>query len=125
MTPHLGNITVGGKRINAVFALSKRPDVFVFDRVTGQPVWPIEERQVPQSTIPGERSSPTQPFPTKPPAFDQFGMSPNDVIDFTPELRAEALRLLEPYVLGPACTPRPPLPAVTLGTGRAPSSSLV
>jgi len=105
MTPHLGDITVNGRRIKAVFALSKRPDVFVFDRMTGQPVWPIEERPVPRSTVPGEHSWPTQPFPTRPPAYDQFGMTLNDVIDFTPELHAEALRLLKPYVLGPAFTP--------------------
>lgn len=105
MTPHLGDITVNGKRIKAVFALSKRPDIFVFDRATGQPVWPIEERPVPASTVPGEQASPTQPFPTKPPAYEQFGMTPDDVIDFTPELRAEALRLLAPYALGPAFTP--------------------
>jgi glucose dehydrogenase len=105
MTPHLGDITVNGKRIKAVFALSKRPDVFVFDRVTGQPVWPIEERSVPRSTVPGEHSWPTQPFPTRPPPFEQFGMTPNDVIDFTPALHEEALRLLKRYVLGPAFTP--------------------
>ncbi len=105
MTPHLGDITVNGTRIKAVFALSKRPDVFVFNRLTGQPVWPIQERPVPPSTVPGEHPSPTQPFPTKPPAYDQFGMTLNDVIDFTPELHAEALRLLKPYVLGPAFTP--------------------
>jgi quinoprotein glucose dehydrogenase len=79
--------------------------MFAFDRVTGQPVWPIEERPVPQSTVPGEHSSPTQPFPTKPPPYEQFGMTADDVIDFTPEIRAEALRLLKPYVLGPAFTP--------------------
>lgn len=105
MTPHLGDITVNGRRIKAVFALSKRPDVFVFDRVTGAPVWPIEERRVPSSNVPGEHASPTQPFPTKPPAFEQFGMTENDVIDFTPEIRAEALRLLKSYVIGPAFTP--------------------
>jgi glucose dehydrogenase len=105
MTPHLGDITVNGRRIKAVFALSKRPDVFVFDRVTGQPVWPIEERPVPQSTVPGEHAWPTQPFPTKPPAYDQFGMTEADVIDFTPEIHAEALRMLKPYVLGPPFTP--------------------
>jgi quinoprotein glucose dehydrogenase len=111
MTPHLGDITVDGRRIRAVFALSKRPDVFVFDRATGQPVWPIEERPVPQSKVPGEHSSPTQPFPTKPPAFDQFGMTQDDVIDFTPELRAQALALLKSYVLGPGFTP----PSVSTG----------
>ena len=105
LTPVLGDITVGGKRIKAVIQTSKRPHLFVFDRVTGEPVWPIEERPVPPSTVPGEQAWPTQPFPTKPPPFDLHGFTLDDVIDFTPELRAEALELLEPYLLGPAFTP--------------------
>jgi quinoprotein glucose dehydrogenase len=115
MTPHLGDITVDGRRIRAVFALSKRPDVFVFDRVTGAPVWPIEERPVPASKVPGEQASPTQPFPTRPPAYEQFGMTADDVIDFTPALHEEALRLLKGYVLGPAFTP----PSITTPDGSA------
>ena len=105
LTPVLGDITVNGRLIKAVIVTSKRPDLFVFDRVTGEPVWPIEERPVPSSTVPGEQSWPTQPFPTKPPAFDLHGFTLDDVIDFTPELRAEAIELLEPFVLGPAFTP--------------------
>jgi quinoprotein glucose dehydrogenase len=77
----------------------------VFDRVTGQPVWPIEERPVPQSTVPGEKTAPTQPFPTKPPPFDRQGISIDDLIDFTPELRAEAIQIVKPFVLGPVFTP--------------------
>ena len=105
LTPVLGDVTVDGRLIKAVIVTSKRPDLFVFDRVTGEPVWPIEERPVPPSTVPGEQSWPTQPFPTKPPAFDLHGFTLDDVIDFTPELRAEAIELLEPFVLGPAFTP--------------------
>ncbi len=105
LTPVLGDITVDGKRIKAVIQTGKRPHLFVFDRATGQPVWPIEERPVPPSRVPGEQAWPTQPFPTKPPPFDRHGFTEDDVIDFTPELRAEAIRLLKPYVMGPAFTP--------------------
>ena len=85
--------------------MSKQGFCYVFDRVTGKPIWPIEERPVPQSTVPGERSSPTQPFPTRPAPFDRQGVTENDVIDFTPELRKEALAVLEKYNYGPLFTP--------------------
>ncbi len=101
----LGEITVEGRRIKAVMQPSKTGFLYVFDRQTGEPVWPIEERPVPQSAVPGERLSPTQPFPTKPPPFDMQGFSENDLIDFTPELRARALELIEPFELGPMFTP--------------------
>ncbi|HCR00529.1 MAG TPA: pyrroloquinoline quinone-dependent dehydrogenase, partial [Acidobacteria bacterium] len=101
----LMDITVDGRAIKAVALPSKQAFVYVFDRVTGEPVWPIEERPVPQSNVPGERLSPTQPFPTKPPAFELQGVDVNDLIDFTPELRAEALELLEQYEWGPIFTP--------------------
>jgi quinoprotein glucose dehydrogenase len=91
--PVLGEITVNGKRIKAVMQVNKTALLYVFDRITGEPVWPIEERPVPQSTVPGERSWPTQPFPTRPPAFDRQGLTEDDLIDFTPELRAVALGL--------------------------------
>ena len=84
---------------------SKTGFLYVFDRDTGEPVWPIEERPVPQSTVPGERSSATQPFPTKPPPFGAQGVTEEDLIDFTPELRARALELVEPFELGPLFTP--------------------
>ena len=84
---------------------SKTGFLYVFDRETGEPVWPIEERPVPQSEVPGEQLSPTQPFPTKPPPFDVQGFSEDDLIDFTPELRARALELIEPLLLGPMFTP--------------------
>ncbi len=103
--PILGDITVEGRRIPIVAQVSKQAFVYVFDRRTGTPVWPIEERPVPQSTVPGEQTSPTQPFPTKPPAFDRQGFTEDDVIDFTPELKARALEMLKPYRLGPLFTP--------------------
>jgi quinoprotein glucose dehydrogenase len=103
--PILANITVGGKEIKAVIQLTKQAMAFVFDRVTGEPVWPIEERPVPQSNTPGERLSPTQPFPTKPAPYDRQGISVDDLIDFTPALRAEALDIAKQYVLGPIYTP--------------------
>jgi quinoprotein glucose dehydrogenase len=103
--PVLGDITVNGKRIKAVMQVNKTAFLYVFDRVTGEPVWPIEERPVPQSDVPGEHTWPTQPFPTKPPAFDRQGLTEDDLIDFTPELRAEALKVARRYVLGPMFTP--------------------
>jgi quinoprotein glucose dehydrogenase len=95
--PILGDIVVDGKPIKAVAVPTKQSMLYVFDRVTGEPVWPIVERPVPQSTVPGEETSPTQPFPTKPPAYARNFVSRDDLIDFTPELRAEALKLLERY----------------------------
>ncbi len=103
--PILVDITVAGRRINAVAQVSKQGFVYVFDRKTGTPVWPIEERPVPQSTAPGERTAKTQPFPTKPPAFDRQGLLDDDVIDFTPELRAQALEVLKQFERGPLFTP--------------------
>jgi quinoprotein glucose dehydrogenase len=103
--PVLGDIVVDGRTIRAVMQPSKTGFLYVFDRVTGEPVWPIEERPVPQSTVPGERSSPTQPFPTKPPPFGAQGVTEDDLIDFTPELRARALELVKPFQLGPIFTP--------------------
>jgi quinoprotein glucose dehydrogenase len=97
--PILGDIVVDGKAIKAVAVPTKQSTLYVFDRVTGEPVWPIVEKPVPQSTVPGEKTSPTQPFPTKPPAYARNFLSKEDVIDFTPELRAEALKLLERYKL--------------------------
>jgi quinoprotein glucose dehydrogenase len=109
--PLLMDITVDGKPIKAVAVPSKQGWLYVFDRVTGRPVWPIEERPVPKGDVPGEWYAPTQPFPTKPPAYSRtYVHVPDDLIDFTPELRAQALEILKryrvvnspyvPYVLG-------------------------
>jgi quinoprotein glucose dehydrogenase len=99
--PLILDITVGGRPIKAVAVPSKQAYLYVFDRVTGQPVWPIEEKPVPQSDVPGEKTSPTQPFPSKPPAYGRnYLKMPDDVIDFTPELRAQALDVLKRYKVG-------------------------
>jgi quinoprotein glucose dehydrogenase len=103
--PILGDITVNGRRIRAVIQVSKQAFAYVFDRKTGQPVWPIEERPVPQSSVPGERTSPTQPFPTKPPAFDLQGAIEANLIDFTPELRQRGIEQLKNFASGPLFTP--------------------
>lgn len=103
--PNLVTIRVDGRRIDAVVQLTKQGFAFVFDRVTGRPVWPIEERAVPQSDVPGERTSPTQPFPTAPPAFTEQGASLDDAFDLTPELKAAAQAEMRKYRLGPLYTP--------------------
>jgi quinoprotein glucose dehydrogenase len=103
--PNLIDIRVNGTLVKAVAQVSKQGFVYVFDRVNGRPIWPIEERPVPQSTVPGEKSSRTQPFPTKPSPFDRQGVTEDDVVDFTPELRKEALSVLAKYHYGPLYTP--------------------
>ena len=103
--PILMDLEVDGREIKAVTQITKQAFAFVFDRETGEPVWPIEERPVPQSTTSGEQTSPTQPIPTKPPAFDRQGATIENLIDFTPELRAEALEIVERYTIGPLFTP--------------------
>jgi quinoprotein glucose dehydrogenase len=103
--PILMDITVDGREIKAITQLTKQAFAFVFDRETGEPVWEIEERPVPQSSVPGEVTSPTQPFPTKPAPFDRQGATEDNLIDFTPELRAEALEIFNNYVTGPIFTP--------------------
>src|SRR3954468_14132099 len=101
----LVDVTVNGKKIKAVAQVTKQCNTYVFDRVTGQPVWPIEERPVPQSDVPGERTAATQPFPTKPKAFDRQGVTYDDLINFTPALREEAITIANRYKLGPLFTP--------------------
>ena len=103
--PILVDITVNGRVIKAVAQPTKQGWVYVFDRATGQPVWPIEERPVEKGDVPGEWYAPTQPFVTKPPPFERQGVSIDDLIDFTPELRAEAVKVVANYKLGPFFTP--------------------
>jgi len=103
--PVLGDITVNGQRIPAVMQTGKMPLLFTFNRVTGKPVWPIIERPVPQSTVPGEHTAPTQPFPTRPAPLATIGFSLNDLIDFTPQLHREALEIVKHYTYGPVYTP--------------------
>ena len=103
--PMLFDMTANGRTVKAIAQPTKHAFLFVFNRETGEPIWPIEERPVPQSDVPRERTSPTQPFPTKPAPFDRQGFTENDVIDFTPALRAEALEALKRYKIGPIFTP--------------------
>ncbi len=111
----LGDVEVDGKPVKGAFQLTKQGFVFAFDRVTGKPIWPIEERPVPQSTAPGEVSSKTQPFPTKPPPYEVQGMSEDQLIDFTPELRAQAKAILSKFDHGPLyMPPNPDRPTINL-----------
>src|SRR6185369_10683199 len=103
--PILADITVNGRAIKAVAQPTKQGVLYVFDRVTGQPIWPIEERPVAKGDVPGEWYAPTQPFPTKPPPYERTGVSEDDLIDFTPELHAEAIELAKKYKMGPMFTP--------------------
>jgi quinoprotein glucose dehydrogenase len=103
--PILLDLTVNGKKIKALAQVNKSAFTFVFDRTNGQPVFPIEERPVPKGNVPGEWYSPTQPFPTKPAAFDRQGVSEADLADYTPEIKAAALKEAQKYQLGPIYTP--------------------
>ena len=104
--PSLIDITVAGRPIKAIAQVSKQGFTYVFDRVTGDPVWPIEERPVETDTdLEGEVLSPTQPFPTKPPPFDYQGVTIDDLVDFTPEIRAMAVEVVRNFRLGPLFTP--------------------
>ncbi|HUR32584.1 MAG TPA: PQQ-binding-like beta-propeller repeat protein [Vicinamibacterales bacterium] len=105
--PILADITVNGRPIKAVLVMTKAAMMYVLDRATGQPVWPIEERPVPKGDVPGEWYSPTQPFPTRPKPYDLQGVTEDALIDFTPELRQQALRNVAKYKLGPIFTPPP------------------
>ena len=121
--PILADLVVDGREIPAVALITKQTFTFVFDRRTGEPVWPIEERPVPQTDVPGERTAPTQPFPTKPPPYDRQGTDPDDLIDFTPELRAEAEEILAQLRHGPLYEPPSmPVEGGTQGTLMVPGS---
>jgi len=121
--PMLVDITQNGQTVRALAQPTKQAFLYVFNRGNGQPIWPIVERPVEQSEVPGEKTSPTQPFPSKPPAYDRQGFTVDDVIDFTPELKAEALRLVSKYKLGPIFTPpvvsKPEGPYATLALATA------
>ena len=121
--PVLVDITVGGKRIPAVVQVTKMGLAFVFDRMSGKPVWPIVERRVPQSDVPGERSSPTQPFPTKPAPFEPQGLKTEDLIDFTPEMKRQALEIVSHYRFGAPFTPPSLVEGDKLGSLLRPSLS--
>jgi len=120
--PLLADINVNGRMIKAVAQPTKQGILYVFDRVTGQPVWPIEEKPVEKGNVPGEWYAPTQPFPTKPPAYSRNGVTPDVLIDFTPAMKDQALTIVSKYKLGPVFTPpaasalNGPLATLTLGT---------
>ncbi|HEY6348939.1 MAG TPA: pyrroloquinoline quinone-dependent dehydrogenase [Candidatus Angelobacter sp.] len=120
--PILADVTVDGKPRKVVAQPTKQGFLYVFDRITGKPIWPIEERPVEQGKTPGEWYSPTQPFPTRPPAYSRNGVSIDDLIDFTPQMREQAKNLVSKYHLGPVFTPpvvsqiEGPLGTLTLGT---------
>jgi quinoprotein glucose dehydrogenase len=103
--PILADIKVDGRTVQAVAQPTKQGFLYVFDRVSGKPVWPIEEKPVAQGDVPDEWYSPTQPFPTKPVAYARNGVTPEDLIDFTPALHDEALTLISHYKIGPVFTP--------------------
>jgi quinoprotein glucose dehydrogenase len=103
--PILADVVIDGRRRKVVAQPTKQAFLYVFDRATGEPIWPIEERPVPRGDTPGEWYSPTQPFPTKPPAYERQGLAIDDLIDFTPAMRAEAVQLVSRYRLGPIFTP--------------------
>ena len=103
--PMLVDMTINGRAVKAVAQPTKQAFLYVFNRENGEPIWPIEERPVPRGDVPGEWYSPTQPFPTKPPAFDNQGISSDSLINFTPELHAEAEKLVSQYRIGPLFTP--------------------
>jgi quinoprotein glucose dehydrogenase len=120
--PILADINANGRAIKAVALPTKQGFLYVFDRVTGQPVWPIEERPVEKGNVPGEWYAPTQPFPTKPAAYARNGVAVEDLIDFTPALRDQAMTFVAKYHIGPVFTPPVeskvdgPLATLTLGT---------
>jgi quinoprotein glucose dehydrogenase len=122
--PIVADITVDGKNIPAVALPGKQAFLYVFNRLTGEPVWPIVEKPVQQSDVPGEKTSPTQPFPTKPPAYSRNVLHvPDDLIDFTPELRAEAKDIIARYrvagMYNPALIgdPKGMLGSINIGNG--------
>jgi quinoprotein glucose dehydrogenase len=103
--PMLYDMQIGGRTIKALAQPAKSAFLFVLNRETGEPIWPIEDRPVPQSNVPGEKTSPTQPFPTRPLPFDRQGFTVDDLLDFTPALRAQAVEQIKAYRIGPLYTP--------------------
>src|ERR1700692_2608549 len=120
--PILCDITINGRTVKAVAQPTKQSFLYVFNRETGEPIWPIEERPVPKGDVPGEWYSPTQPFPTKPPAYARQAITVDELIDFTPTMRAEALEAVKMYRMGPMFLPPVvskvggPLASITIGT---------
>jgi len=116
--PNLLDVTVDGRRVRALAQITKQGFIYAFDRATGAPIWPIQERPVLPSDVPGERAAPTQPFPTRPAPFEYQGATVDDLADFTPEIRALAVKAVQGYRLGPLFTP-----PTTEGTIQRPGTS--
>src|SRR4030081_1065722 len=120
--PILVDVTVNGRIVKAVAQPTKQAFLYVFDRTTGQPIWPITEKPVEKGSVPGEWYSPTQPFPSKPPAYSRNGVTKDLLIDYTPALHQQALQLVAKYKIGPVFTPPVaselpgPLSTLTMGT---------
>ncbi len=117
--PNLVDVMVNGQRTPVLAQATKQGFVYVFNRETGEPIWPIEERPVPPSDVEGEWTSPTQPFPTRPAPFEMQGLSEDDLIDYTPELRQKALEIVSQYRMGPLFNP----PAIQGGRRARPRST--
>src|SRR5689334_4871532 len=103
--PILVDVPINGRAVKALAQPTKQAFLYVFNRETGEPIWPMEERPVPKGDVPGEWYAPRQPFPTRPPAYDQQGVSLDSLINFTPELHEEAVKLVSKYRIGPIFTP--------------------
>jgi quinoprotein glucose dehydrogenase len=122
--PNLMDVTVNGRRVKAVAQVTKQGHIFAFDRVTGTPLWPIEDRAVPQSTVPGEKTAATQPFPTRPAPVEIQGLRDDDLIDLTPDLRRSARAIVSRYDHGPLYTPPSERGTILMpGVGGGPSWS--
>jgi glucose dehydrogenase len=123
--PNLLDVTIAGRPRRIVVQTSKQGFAYVFDRASGEPIWPIEERPVPASDTPGEWTAPTQPFPTRPAPYERQGVTPNDLIDFTPALRQAATAIAKDYRFGPLYQPvsRVDAPDGTKGTFQAPGAN--
>ena len=121
--PILADVVIDGQLRKIVAQPTKQAFLYVFDRVSGEPIWPIEERGVELGDVPGEWYSPTQPHPTKPPPYDRQGVSEEDLIDFTPELRAKGIEVASWHKMGPIFTP-PVVSSIDgpLGTLMAPAT---
>jgi quinoprotein glucose dehydrogenase len=115
MAPNLLDVTIDGRPRKIIAATTKQGFVYVLDRLTGEPIWPIEERPVPQSEVPGEKTSPTQPIPTRPAPYAQQGLQESDLIDYTPAIRDSALELAKQCRMGPYFIP------ASLADGSGPS----
>jgi quinoprotein glucose dehydrogenase len=116
--PILMDVNVDGREVKGVFQATKQVFLYALDRETGEPIWPIEERPVPQSTAPGEQLAQTQPFPTRPAPYDLQGRQPEHLIDYTPEIYERAYQIAEENDLFAPLFNPPIVPGISTGNGR-------